>query len=134
MIGRHMEAFSHFTYHRSCGSLIVCALQRRYRYDRYGRKSRFELTDVAICSRRRMYGITDMGVKGIESFFDNYYCNDYCRHNWQRPRHTQQWFSASSATSMIRSSNSHLLSTSNNATFSSTLQPIYAGGYDGNDY
>jgi hypothetical protein len=62
-----MEAFSHYTYHRSGGQLIVCDLQGRYRHNQYSKKkSRFELTDPAICSRRRTYGPTDLGEKGIE--------------------------------------------------------------------
>lgn len=51
-----MEAFCHYTYHRSGGQMIVCDLQGRYRHNRYDRsKCRFELTDPAICSRRRSY-------------------------------------------------------------------------------
>ena len=50
--------------------MIVCDLQGRYRHNRrVNSKSRFELTDPAICSRRRTYGHTDLGEKGIESFF-----------------------------------------------------------------
>uniref|UniRef100_A0A7R9WJI9 Alpha-type protein kinase domain-containing protein n=1 Tax=Pseudictyota dubia TaxID=2749911 RepID=A0A7R9WJI9_9STRA len=68
-----MEAFSHYTYHRSGGSLIVCDIQGRYRHNSYNRsKCRFELTDPAICSRRRTYGPTDLGEKGIDSFFENH--------------------------------------------------------------
>ncbi len=52
-----MEAFCHYSYHKSGGSLIVCDLQGRYRNNRRGRR-RFELTDPAICSRQRRYGVT----------------------------------------------------------------------------
>lgn len=124
-----MEAFSHFTYHRTGGLLIVCDLQGRYRHDRYNQsKCRFELTDVAICSRRRSYGVTDLGEKGIESFFANHYCNKFCNvdgNTWQSPRVQRKWFQASSGTSMICSSAAHLLDTRNRARFTSTLQPVY---------
>ena len=74
---RAMEAFSHYSYHRSGGSLIICDLQGHYK-KRSGKKgARFELTDLAICSRKRLYGFTDLGEKGIESFFFNHTCNEY---------------------------------------------------------
>jgi hypothetical protein len=118
--GEAMEAFSHYTYHRSGGNLIVCDLQGRYRHNRFNSsKSRFELTDVAVCSRRCSYGPTDLGEKGIDSFFHNHVCNQFCHVNgrWQRPRSTSQWFPRSSSTSMMRSSQAHLLGLGNRSTF-----------------
>lgn len=118
-----MEAFSHFTYHRSGGQLIVCDIQGRYRYDKYSQKRcRFELTDPAICSRRRTFGPTDMGEKGIESFFANHVCNNFCHADggkWQRPRDSVQWFPKSSQTSMLASRHAHLLRLNNRTTFNS---------------
>uniref|UniRef100_A0A7S2Y4J4 Alpha-type protein kinase domain-containing protein n=1 Tax=Entomoneis paludosa TaxID=265537 RepID=A0A7S2Y4J4_9STRA len=132
-----MEAFSHFTYHRSGGQMIVCDLQGRYRYDRYNsNRCRFELTDVAICSRQRRYGVTDLGEKGIESFFANHYCNEFCHsngHHWSSPRTQRQWFAMSSGTSMLGSSAAHLLSTRNQTRFTSTMDPIYADDDDSDD-
>lgn len=120
-----MEAFSHYTYHRSGGMLLVCDLQGRYRDNRRFNKSksRFELTDVAVCSRRVTYGPTDLGEKGIDSFFNNHRCNEFCKGHWQRPRRTQQWFPKSSSTSMMRSSQAHLLNLNNRSTF----RPGYGG-------
>lgn len=124
-----MTAFTHYTYHKSGGSLIVCDLQGRYRYDRYkSNRRRFELTDPAICSRRRLYGPTDLGEKGIESFFARHRCNKFCHANgedWAIPRKTRKWFAGSSGTSMISDSATHLLNVNNRARFTSTLQPIY---------
>ena len=112
-----MEAFSHFTYHRSGGQLIVCDLQGRYRHNRYNRsKCRFELTDPAICSRNRSYGPTDMGEKGIESFFYHHECNSFCGDHWQRPRYPTEWFSKSSCTSMLSSRHNHQLNLRDNTT------------------
>eukprot|EP00536_Pseudo-nitzschia_multiseries_P002316 jgi/Psemu1/301322/fgenesh1_kg.30_\ len=126
--GLYMEAFTHFTYHASGGQMIVCDLQGRYRDNsRYSNssKSRFELTDPAICSRRRNYGPTDLGEKGIESFFHNHVCNQYCEDHWQAPRYERNWFANSSTTTMVRSSMSNYLTVANNARFTATLQPIY---------
>lgn len=125
-MGECMEAFTHYTYYRSGGQLIVCDLQGRYKYNRYANsKSRFELTDVAICSRRCSHGPTDLGEKGIDSFFHNHVCNQFCNidRHWARPRRTRQWFPASSSTSMIRSSQSNLLALTNRTTF----QPGFGG-------
>jgi hypothetical protein len=123
-----MEAFSHYTYHKSGGSMIVCDIQGRYRFDRFvGKKSRFELTDPAICSRRRDYGVTDLGEKGIESFFANHVCSKFCHRDghWARPRETRHWFQVSSSTSMLRATATNLLCTRNRARFTSALLPIY---------
>lgn len=88
---RAMEAFSHFTYHSSGGHLLVRDLQGRYRYDRSGRKSRFELTDPAINSVNQSYGPTDLGYRGIESFFANHECNEYCQSHWMQLRGHQRY-------------------------------------------
>jgi len=124
--GEAMEAYSHYTYHRSGGNLIVCDLQGRYKPNRFTKsKSRFELTDVAICSRRCTYGPTDLGEKGIDSFFNSHVCNQFCGvdGHWARPKLTRQWFPQSSSTSMMRSSQAHLLNLNNRSTF----QPGYGG-------
>ena len=77
--GEVAEAYCHYTYHRSGGQMIVCELQGRYKYNRYNpKKSRLQLTDPAVCSRRRNYGPTDLGDKGIDSFFANHECNQFC--------------------------------------------------------
>lgn len=118
-----MEAFSHYSYDASHGELIICDLQGRYRDNRRfrnGSKSRFELTDVAICSRSRSYGPTDLSEKGIESFFANHECNQFCniQGNWLEPFYPQRWFPRnSSATSMFSSSISHKLQSSNQTQF-----------------
>mmetsp|Transcript_4050 Transcript_4050/g.10276 ORF Transcript_4050/g.10276 Transcript_4050/m.10276 type:complete len:312 (-) Transcript_4050:87-1022(-) len=124
--GKIMEAFTHYTYHRSGGNLIVCDLQGRHKRNTYEKhKSRFELTDVAICSRNRRFGPTDLGEKGIDSFFDNHVCNEFCNvgGHWARPKNTRAWFPKQSSTSMMRSSQSNLLQLTNRSTF----QPGFGG-------
>jgi len=115
-----MEAFTHFTYHKSGGLLIVCDLQGRHRHDSYSKKkSRFELTDPAICSRTRNYGPTDLSEKGIDSFFANHQCNGFCNINqrWSRPRNPSQWFPSCSATSMFSSKDANKLKVHNRTQF-----------------
>jgi hypothetical protein len=125
-----MEAFSHFTYHRSGGNLLVCDLQGRLKKDRFSKKhmkSRFELTDVAICSRQRLYGPTDLGEKGIDSFFSNHVCNQFCHADgtrWQQPSAPEQWFEPSSGTSMFSSNISDKLTLQSRATFKLGLDDI----------
>jgi hypothetical protein len=99
-----MEAFTHFSYHESGGQLIVCDIQGRYKSSpRHKKKIRFELGDPAICSRRRLYGPTDLGEKGIDSFFSNHVCNEFCKDSWNRPQRTKQWFPRTQGTSMLSS-------------------------------
>ncbi|KAG7345502.1 alpha-kinase family protein [Nitzschia inconspicua] len=115
---RYMEAYTHFSYHKSGGQLIVCDLQGRYKFNRFARsKSRFELTDPAICSRRRSFGPTDLGEKGIESFFANHQCNEFCQHNWAKPRNPSQWFPRTKGTSMLSSLMTSRLQLTSRATF-----------------
>jgi hypothetical protein len=115
---RCMEAFTHFSYHESGGQLIVCDIQGRYKYNRFDKKkSRFELGDPAICSRRRLYGPTDLGEKGIDSFFDNHACNEFCEDHWARPKRTTQWFPRSQGTSMLSSQLNNQLRLTSRATF-----------------
>lgn len=115
---RCMEAFSHFSYHQSGGELIVCDIQGRYKKNSYAKKkSRFELTDPAICSRCRSYGPTDLGEKGIDSFFANHVCNEFCKSYWSEPSRARQWFPSSKGTSMLSSRVTNKLYLTSRATF-----------------
>lgn len=114
----YMEAYTHYSYHKSGGQLIVCDLQGRFKFNRFARsRSRFELTDPAICSRRRTYGPTDLGEKGIESFFANHRCNKFCQHEWAQPRNPRQWFPRTQGTSMLSSLMTNQLQLTSRATF-----------------
>jgi len=116
---RCMEAFTHYSYHRMGGQMIVCDLQGRYKWNRYEHnKSRFELSDPAICSRLRQYGPTDLGEKGIDSFFANHCCNEFCQSNWARPAGQPRcWFPRSSGTTMLPSHYTSRLSLNNPTDF-----------------
>ena len=74
-----MQAFSHWTYHVTGRKLLVCDLQghrgtpesgKTY----LGKKRYYLLTDPAINSAARQYGMNDLGQKGIDAFFH--------RHTW----------------------------------------------------
>ncbi|XP_038062744.1 alpha-protein kinase vwkA-like [Patiria miniata] len=69
-------AFSHFTFHESRGSILVCDLQGVR-----GQRS-YVFTDPAIHSLNKgigFYGPTDLGVFGMIKFFQNHHCNPLCR-------------------------------------------------------
>lgn len=53
-----MQALSHYSYHMSAGEFVLCDLQGGLYEDEV------ILTDPALLSRRRMYGMTDLGHEG----------------------------------------------------------------------
>ena len=76
---RVMQAISHFSYHASKGQHLLCDLQGAVYSDGV------VLTDPAILSCDQRYGPTDLGEKGIISFFEEHVCNEFCRSGWLRP-------------------------------------------------
>lgn len=75
------QAFSHFTYRYSQREKLVCDLQGVL--DSSVSPAVFELTDPVIhfnnTRRRKVYGRTDHGAKGMNKFFETHVCNDLCR-------------------------------------------------------
>jgi Alpha-kinase family len=134
---RCMEAFTHYSYHRTGGSMIVCDLQGRHKFDKYANsKSRFELSDPAICSRARHYGPTDLGEKGIDSFFASHKCNEFCQAHWARPSgRPRHWFPQTLGTAMFSTQYSSQLSLTSGADFRKNLDQLVAGlGMISEDY
>mmetsp|Transcript_32799 Transcript_32799/g.43747 ORF Transcript_32799/g.43747 Transcript_32799/m.43747 type:complete len:267 (+) Transcript_32799:93-893(+) len=132
---RYLEAFSHYSYHSSGGTCIVCDLQGRYKYDRHSRRRcRFELTDIAICSVWRSYGPTDLGGKGIESFFANHKCNEFCKDHWSRPNYPTRWFPSTQSTAMFSSQFDQKLATSSRTTFRLGLNNVIEEDSDEDSY
>ena len=78
-----LQAFSHWTYVHTEHKLLLCDLQGVL--DQEGRTPRFNLTDPAVCSNKRVskirrpYGRTDLGLKGIRSFTKHHKCNIVCK-------------------------------------------------------
>jgi hypothetical protein len=66
------QAFSHWTYQYTQGSSLVCDLQGVL-------SSSFQLTDPAIHSKKRKFGLTDHGPAGQDKFFRTHECNPLCR-------------------------------------------------------
>ncbi len=91
---RVMQALSHFSYHISDGDFLVCDLQG----GEYSNS--VVLTDPVILSRNRSFGPTDLGPRGISSFFSNHRCNEFCKSAWKRPADQTRYFPPQTGTSM----------------------------------
>lgn len=75
-----MQALSHYSYHNSQGMFLLCDLQGGAYRDG------IVLTDPVVMSRvEGDYGPTDLGQKGISTFFARHTCNEFCRKNWLKP-------------------------------------------------
>jgi hypothetical protein len=72
-INEVMQAFSHYSWARSKGKLLICDLQGVVS------GSDVTLTDPVIHSIGRKYGGSDMGIYGIVAFFRRHKCNRCCR-------------------------------------------------------
>ncbi|KAL7526684.1 hypothetical protein ACHAXR_002627 [Thalassiosira sp. AJA248-18] len=92
---RVMQALSHFSYHVSSGQFVLCDLQGGV----YG--DSVVLTDPVILSRNKMYGVTDLGPRGISSFFSNHVCNEFCSASWSKPADQRRYFRPQAGTSMV---------------------------------
>lgn len=91
---RVMQALSHFSYHCTGGSFVICDLQGGL-YENGA-----ILTDPVVLSRDRRFGPTDLGPQGISTFFSTHICNEYCRPNWTKPYKPVQVFVPVSGTTM----------------------------------
>ncbi|TFB03107.1 hypothetical protein CCMA1212_004516 [Trichoderma ghanense] len=92
--GKVMQALSHFSYHATGGFYVLCDLQGGV----YQRE--IVLSDPVILSRRREFGVTDLGPHGISSFFSTHEC-DYCHPSWTRPANAAQYFRPERGTLMM---------------------------------
>jgi hypothetical protein len=92
-----MQALSHFSYHVSSGQFVLCDLQGGVY------SNAVVLTDPVILSRKKAYGVTDLGPHGISSFFSNHRCNQYCRSDWNLPTDRSRYHAIQSGTSMAGS-------------------------------
>jgi len=76
--GVSMAALSHFSYHASNGTELLCDLQGVKDGEEY------VLTDPVICSTSGKYGLTDLGKKGMVAFFSRHKCTSLCNPSWKR--------------------------------------------------
>lgn len=90
-----MQSISHFSYHASGGNSLLCDLQGGIY------SNGVVLTDPVVMSRKQLYGPTDLGSGGIETFFARHVCNQYCRGAWSKPRQPHAHFEEKKGTSMM---------------------------------
>ncbi|KAL3902651.1 MAG: hypothetical protein SGILL_010749, partial [Bacillariaceae sp.] len=95
-----MQALSHFSYHASNGEYLLCDLQGGV----YSKGA--VLTDPAVNSSKKKFGITDLRSKGISSFFSQHRCNQFCRLHWKKPTNQHRYYVPQEGTSMSSSQTS----------------------------
>lgn len=69
-----LYAFSHWTYEKSGHTLLVSDLQGTDNEDH------FMLTDPAIHSGDKKFGLTDLSYAGMKRVMDGHACNEHCKH------------------------------------------------------
>eukprot|EP00038_Savillea_parva_P031127 m.83008 g.83008 ORF g.83008 m.83008 type:complete len:288 (-) comp9514_c0_seq1:3475-4338(-) len=92
---RVMQALSHFSYHASGGQFVLCDLQGGVTH------TGVVLTDPAILSRRKQFGVTDLGPTGISTFFSQHTCNEFCQDHWSKPVDRHRYHAVTMGTSMV---------------------------------
>jgi len=90
-----MQALSHFSYHVSGGSYILCDLQGGVDRDAV------VLTDPVILSRSSEFGVTDLGPSGIENFLGWHVCSRLCHQDWLMPMSPDRYYQAVPGTTVI---------------------------------
>ncbi|CAL1538624.1 unnamed protein product [Lymnaea stagnalis] len=78
----HLQAFSHFTFMHTNGSLVACDFQGVC--ERKNSTPRYIFTDSTIHSRCKLYGLFDKGEYGITEFFKLHKCSNICK-KWPKP-------------------------------------------------
>jgi Alpha-kinase family len=93
---RVMQALSHFSYHISGGQVLLCDLQGGL-----CRNGSLVLTDPVILSVGEEFGLTDLGRKGIASFFATHKCNEFCNEqSWLVPRSRRAYYPVERSTTL----------------------------------
>ena len=89
-----LDAFSHWTWVHSGEREVVCDLQGHCgdgSLPHLGDPYYYLLTDPAICSSGRDYGVSDLGQAGIDAFFQHHVCNEWCRKldiDYEKPQYS----------------------------------------------
>ena len=90
-----MQALSHYSYHVSQRTVLICDLQGG------SYKDGFIITDPVIMSNTSgEYGPTDLGQEGISTFFGRHKCNKFCNAKWIAPANKKLYFDLEKGTSM----------------------------------
>jgi hypothetical protein len=92
-----IEAFSHWSWCHTEGNQLVCDCHghrgngpSRRALPHLGHDYYYLLTDPAICSVDRAFGESDIGQRGIDAFFANHVCNEWCEKldiEYERPQY-----------------------------------------------
>mmetsp|Transcript_117906 Transcript_117906/g.334332 ORF Transcript_117906/g.334332 Transcript_117906/m.334332 type:complete len:324 (-) Transcript_117906:279-1250(-) len=91
-----MQALSHFSYHATGGSFLLCDLQGGVYRDGV------ILSDPMIISREaERYGGGDLGPWGMSTFFSRHRCNGLCCEDWTMPRDASTYFECKKGSSLI---------------------------------
>ena len=91
------QAFSHYTWVKSEGRLLVCDMQG------VQQGSTLLLSDLAIHDKNvLLYGATNLGVKGIRRFFEKHQCNKICQ-SLRLKKYSAQAFQIDDAAKFIMS-------------------------------
>jgi hypothetical protein len=98
---RLMQALSHFSYHLTGGRYVFCDIQGGIY------PNEVVLTDPVILSWDGSYGVTDLGPKGISSFFSGHVCNEFCKRDWLVPHDRTRYFTPKRGSSMMLSGANH---------------------------
>lgn len=83
--GRIMQAVSHYSFHVSGGTLLLCDLQGGF-YDDHPADLGAVIVQPVFCSLNKELGMTDLGKTGIKAFFANHECNEFCQAHWIKPK------------------------------------------------
>lgn len=86
------NALSHFSYDYSKGDYLLCDIQGGV-FDNRDEENdeeedlpenrEYTLSDVVIMTKDRRCGPADLGLKGIETWFSEHECNQYCKRGWK---------------------------------------------------
>ena len=90
-----MQALSHYSYNCTNRKILFCDLQGGVY------KDGFVITDPVIMSTTQEYGPTDLGSKGISTFFANHKCNKFCNKSWVVPDDKKVYFKAQKGSAML---------------------------------
>ena len=94
-----LQALSHYSYHVSSGQFVICDLQGGLYRDYV------VLTDPVVLSRNQRFGPSDLGPKGMSTFFHHHRCNRFCHANWTQPRDQNNYFQRTASTTMVFNNN-----------------------------
>jgi hypothetical protein len=123
-----MQALSHYSYHVSSGQYLLCDLQGGIYRDGA------ILSDPVIHSRRRDFGVTDLGPEGMSTFFSRHRCNEFCNQSWTRPKDRNAYYQVQSGSTMELPPGGYAVNTRTSLAPMSGIQESYSSYSDEDDW